>query len=108
MADGSPISPWANVRADDPLLYHRRQESADSGFCATSTPHTPENFLSQNMEELSLPYANPGDIWPHDASSAMDVDTPTTQQLDQIMSDDQVGDLFPPPPRFFSSKNLAD
>jgi hypothetical protein len=88
---GSPISPLANIRASDPFLYHGRQESDDSGF-SPSTRHTPENFLAQNMEDLSI-YANPSEPWQADQS--MDVGTtdnmPGAQQVDQIMSDGQVG-----------------
>ncbi|XP_055334915.1 transcriptional coactivator YAP1-like [Paramacrobiotus metropolitanus] len=52
---GSPMSPVASMRQTDPFLggYHGRQESGDSGFSA-STPRTPENYLAQTMDELSL------------------------------------------------------
>ncbi|OWA53319.1 hypothetical protein BV898_17754 [Hypsibius exemplaris] len=96
---GSPISPLASLRSTDPFLYHGRQESGDSGCFSASHPHTPENFLSQNMEELSL-YAGTRDDWQQGGSS-MDVtvapsDSMTgAHQQDQIMSDEpDLSDIY--------------
>ncbi|GAU87816.1 hypothetical protein RvY_00613 [Ramazzottius varieornatus] len=88
---GSPMSPLASVRLSDAL--HGRQESKDSGY-GHSASRTPENFLAQTMDELSLTYH--ADIWDGNSNMDMTVGSDNNfvvdQQVDQIMTDSSLDD----------------